>query len=128
MTADLGTVLAKLDDFASELDDLSKQQADVERKLTPIEIGYEEMVDDYEAQCWENHEDRGDKLPPEKMREVLARRSISREIRDQRAVLLSRRKRLEKRIRTLSGLVDAQRSILSALKAEMQATESGRQP
>ncbi len=128
MTADLGTVLVKLDSYASELDSCSRKLADVEDKLEPLNHVFEEAMDDFEAQLWESHEDRGEKLPPEKMREVLARRSIKREVRDQRAVLLSRRKRLEKRIRTLSGLVDAQRSILSALKAEMQATESGRQP
>ncbi len=121
MSADLGTVLVKLDAYASELDGCSRKLAQVEEELEPRNSIYEEAMDDYEAQCWENHEDRGDKLPPQHMREVLARRSISREIRDQRAVLLSRRKRLEKRIRTLSDLVDAQRSILSALKSEMEA-------
>ncbi len=124
MTADLGTVLVKLDSYAAELDSCSRKLADVESELEPLNNVYEEAMDDFEAQLWENHEDREQKLPPEKMREVLARRSIKREIREQRATLLSRRKRLEKRIRTLSDLVDAQRSILSALKSEMEATRS----
>ncbi len=124
MSADIGTVLVKLDAYASELDGCSRKLAQVEEELEPRNSIYEEAMDDFEAQLWENHEDRGDKLPPEKMREVLARRSISHTLREQRAVLLSRRKRLEKRIRTLSDLVDAQRSILSALKSEMEATRS----
>ncbi len=121
MTADLGSVLSTLDSYARELDECSKKLAAVETELNPLNFIYEEAMDDYEAACWENHEDRGEKLPPEKMREILARRSIKPEIRSQRAVLLSKRKRLEKRIRTLSDLVDAQRSILSALKSEMEA-------
>ncbi len=121
MTADLGTVLVKLDSYAAELDSCSRKLAEIEDKLEPLNHVFEEAMDDFEAQLWENHEEFETKLPPEKMREVLARRSIDREIREQRAVLLSRRKRLEKRIRTLSDLVDAQRSILSALKAEMEA-------
>ena len=121
MTADLGTVLVKLDSYAAELDSCSRKLADVESELEPLNNVYEEAMDDAEASFWERHEDEGDKLPPQHMREVLARRSIKREIREQRAVLLSRRKRLEKRIRTLSDLVDAQRSILSALKAELEA-------
>ncbi len=121
MTADIGTVLVKLDAYASELDGCSRKLAEVEDQLEPLDNIYEEAVDDFEAQLWENHEDRDAKLPPEKMRLILARRSISPGIRSKRATLLSKRKRLEKRIRTLAELVDAQRSILSALKAEMEA-------
>ncbi len=121
MTADLGTVLVKLDSYAAELDSCSRKLADVESELEPLNNVYEEAMDNAEASFWERHEDEGDKLPPQHMREVLARRSISPEIRSKRALLLSKRKRLEKRIRTLSDLVDAQRSILSALKSEMEA-------
>ncbi len=124
MTADLGSVLSTLDSYARELDGCSQKLAKVEDELEPLNGIYEEAMDDAEASFWERHEDEGDKLPPQHMREVLARRSISPEIRSKRALLLSKRKRLEKRIRTLADLVDAQRSILSALKSEMEATRS----
>ncbi len=124
MTADIGSVLRKLDDYASELDGCSRKLAEAESELEPLNATYEEAMDDYEAGCWERYEDEDAKLPPQHMREVLARRSIKPEIRSERATLLSKRKRLEKRIRTLSDLVDAQRSILSALKSELEATSS----
>ncbi len=124
MTADLGTVLVKLDSYAAELDACSRKLAQTEEELEPFEDNYQEAMDDFESACWERHEKDGDKLPPEHMRQVLARKTMPLEAILVRSALISRRKRLEKRIRTLSDLVDAQRSILSALKSEMEATRS----
>ncbi len=121
MSADIGTVLLKLDAYAAELDACSRKLAAVEEELEPLEVAYNEAMDDLEAMYWNAHENDDAKLPPQHMREALSRKSLRSAFSHERALFLSKRKRLEKRIRTLAELVDAQRSILSALKSEMEA-------
>jgi chromosome segregation ATPase len=113
-------VTGRLDQQAAELDDLSKKLTLVERKLEPVETLVAEAEDDYEAGWWERQE-KGEKLPPERIREALCRQSIPEKLRGEHAALLASRKRLEKRIRHLGAAIDAQRSILSALKQELMA-------
>lgn len=113
-------VTSRLDNIAAELDDLSKKLTLVERKLEPVETLVSEYEDDYEAGWWERQKE-GEKLPPERIREALCRQSMPEKLRAEHAALIASRKRLEKRIKHLGSAVDAQRSILSALKAELQA-------
>lgn len=115
-------VTAKLDEQAIELDTLSKALAETERKLEPLEKFYEEAVDDFETSCWDAHVKEDAKLPPSELRERLARRTIPEQVLNERAGLLAKRKRLEKRIRHLGDAIDAQRSIVAALRSEMEAT------
>jgi predicted nucleic acid-binding Zn-ribbon protein len=113
-------VTAKLDQMAAELDDLSKKLTLVERKLEPVEQVVTEYEDDYEAAWWERQK-AGEKLPPQPIREALCRTSMPEKLRGEHAALLASRKRLMQRIKHIGEGVDAQRSILSALKAEMEA-------
>jgi hypothetical protein len=114
-------VTGKLDQQATELDELSKTLASTERKLEPLETFYEEALDDFETGCWDEHVKNEAKLPPAEMRERLARRTMPEKVLAERATLLAKRKRLEKRIKALGNAIDAQRSILSALKMELEA-------
>lgn len=118
---DPAAVMAKLDQQAAELDELSKGLAVTERKLEPLEAFYAEALDDFEVGCWDRHVKEEAKLPSADMRERLARRTMPDRVLSERAALLAKRKRLERRIKDLGGAIDAQRSILSALKSELEA-------
>ena len=112
----------RLSALADELDLRSNQLAEVERSLEPAEREYSAFVDAYEVGLWTRHEN-GDmaKLPSEALRLKLARAAMPPEMLGTYEGLLASRKRLEKRIAALKPQVDAQRSILSALKMEMEA-------
>jgi hypothetical protein len=109
--------------MAAELDELSKGLAITERKLEPMQTFYEEAVDDFEVGCWDEHIKNEAKLPPAEMRERLARRTMPDKILSERATLIAKRNRIEKRIKALGNAIDAQRSILSALKLELEAIQ-----
>lgn len=120
--AEPAQVMATLDALATELGTRSAELADVERQLEPVEIDYEDFVEAFVAGMFESHEGR---LPGEDVRRSLAHQRL----REERPELLGRyrkltrsRKRLQARIDTVSKAVGAQRSILSALKVEMEAT------
>jgi hypothetical protein len=112
-----------LDSKAAELGRLSAALADVSRRLEPIDHEYEQFVTDFEAGLWKRFED-GDlsRLPSEKMRMRLAHKQIDQTLLGRREGLHMSRDRLRKRISDLRLEVEAQRSILSALKVEMEAT------
>lgn len=114
--------LAELDKIARELDQRSKQLHKVEADLEPIEIEYEAFMADFEIGLWQKHEDEGAKLPPEKLRVRLGHKAIDPVLYGRYVGLINSRKRLEKRISSLGKQADAQRSVLSALKVEMEAT------
>lgn len=109
--------------LADELDQRSRELADVERRLEPIEIAYQGFVDEHEVGRWVKHEDSDGKvkLPSEAMRLKLAHKDMDPALLGRYVGLVHSRRRLEKRIAALKVQVDAQRSILSALKAELEA-------
>lgn len=112
-----------LDEHARELDMRSKELARVERDLEPVEEEYRRFVDDFEIGLWQRSQDEeGFKLPSEALRLKLAHKAIDPALYGRYVGLVKSRKRLEQRIRDLKTAVDAQRSILSALKLEMEAT------
>lgn len=125
---DAASAMGLLDSKARELDELSKALAYVERRLEPAERDYQEFVENFEVALWRRYEDSDGrtKLPSESLRLKLAHREMSPELLGRYVGLLNSRKRLEKRISALKATVDAQRSILSALKTEMEATSAGR--
>lgn len=115
-------VMATLDQLAREVEQRSSQLAQVERELGPIEDAYDDFVEAFVAGMFEESDKR---LPGEDVRTALAHQRM----RVENPTLLGRyrelsrsRKRLEKRIGSLKAAVDAQRSILSALKVELEAT------
>lgn len=114
-------VTGRLDSMATELDELSKALAATERKLEPLQTFYEEALDDFEVGCWDAHVKDEAKLPSAEMRERLARRTMPERILSERAAAVAKRNRLQQRIKHLGAEIDAQRSILSALKMELEA-------
>jgi hypothetical protein len=113
----------KLNLLAVELGQLAGNLADVERALEPVENEYTKWIDDFETGLWYAHiGDTGAKLPSAEMRQKLARKAMDPELLGRYVGLTNSRKRLTDRIRSLKAEIEAQRSILSALKVEMEAT------
>lgn len=115
-------VLSDLDAHAQELDRLSKRLATVERELEPVEREHETFRTAYEAGLWERHVEHGDKFPAEGLRLRLAQRDMRPDLLGRYVELHGERRRLVQRIGTLKAIVDAKRSVLSALKTELEAT------
>lgn len=113
--------MQRLSALARELGELSSALADVNRKLDPVENDYTQFVDDFEIGLWRRHEDEGAKLPSEKLRLKLAHKAMDPALYGRYVGLTKSRERLMKRISDLRVEVDAERSILSALKTEMEA-------
>ena len=113
---------AALSGIAQELDALSASLAKTERDLVPVELEYEKFMADHEIGMWTAYVNDGAKLPPEKLRERLGHQAMPAELYGRYVALSKSRKRMEKRIGALKAAADAQRSILSALKAEMEAS------
>lgn len=120
--ADPASVMAKLDELASELDTRSKELAGVERALEPVETRYEAFIGEWEYSLWEEASVSDTKWPPEKLRLRLAHRAMPADLLGAVTTGQAKRKRLEKRIASIKVQVDAQRSILSALKTELEAS------
>lgn len=115
------TIMAELERLASELDTRTREQAQVERELEPLDAFYEEALNDFEVACWDEHVKNEAKLPSAEMREKLARRTMPADVLSARSTKAAKRKRLERRVKALGTLIDAKRSALSAAKAELEA-------
>ena len=116
--------LARLDGHAAELDDLSKRLAGVQRQLEDSDRTYQDFVDDYETGLYLKSKDPGvddgPKLPSDAMRKLLARRAMDPELLGRRDGLIHKRDRLKQRIGDLKEVIQAERSVLSALKVEAE--------
>lgn len=106
---------------ARELGELSDALAGVNRKLEPVERDYTAFVDDFEIGLWKKHEDEDAKFPSAAMRLKLAHKAMDPELLGRYVGLTKSRERLVKRISDIRVEVDAERSILSALKTELEA-------
>lgn len=114
--------MAELSKYARELHGLSHKLAEVEREFAPVQEAYEKFLDDFETGLWFKHETQDAKLPPEKMRLRLAHKAMDPTLLGHYVGLTNQRERLRKRISDVKVSVEAQRSILSALKVELEAT------
>jgi hypothetical protein len=114
--------MTKLDELASELDTRSKELAQVERDLEPVEARYEAFIGEWEYSMWEEASVSDTKWPPERLRLRMAHRAMPSELLGAFSTGQAKRKRLERRIGSVKVMVDAQRSLLSALKVEMEAS------
>jgi hypothetical protein len=114
----------RLQQLSTELGNLSATLAGVCRRLEPVDHEYDQFITDFEVALWKRFED-GDikRLPSESMRMRLAHKEIDQALLGRREGLHMSRERLRKRISDLRLEVEAQRSILSALKMEMEATQ-----
>lgn len=120
---DAMSIRNKLSEQADKLDDLSKSLGEVEIAFESAEEEYRKFVDDFEIGLYYRSESEDDyKLPSEAMRLKLAHQAMDPEKLGRYMGLSAQRKRYERRIRDLKASVDAHRSILSALKAEMEAS------
>lgn len=113
----------KLSDLSDELGRMSDNLASVSRQLEPVQKEYDEFVRDFELGLYQRSIDEdGFKLPAEALRLKLAIRAMAPELFGSYTALTSSRTRIVKRISDLKAEVEAQRSILSALKAEMEGS------
>lgn len=119
--SDVAECIAKLRECADELDGLSRDLHTTEINFETVEREYRTFVDDFEVGLWKQHQDEGKKLPSEALRVKLAEREMDPALLGRYVGLVMARKRAEKRIQALRATVDAQRSILSALKVEAEA-------
>jgi hypothetical protein len=110
------TIMAELDNATCELNDLSRALAELERKLTPVELEVEEFCAAHEEGLWYRHINDGAKFPPEALRARLAHREMDADLLGRWSALIASRKRMEKRISSLKAVVNAKQSILGALR------------
>jgi hypothetical protein len=112
-----------LNRLAVELGDMSSKLAQVCRDLEPVERDYSAFVDEFEVGLLLRSEsDEGYKLPSAALRLKLAHRKMDPDLLGRYMGLVNSRSRLQQRLRDLKAEIEAQRSILSALKVEMEAT------
>lgn len=114
-------------DAADELDRVSKKLMEIEDELAPLEAELVEHVENFMVALWTDHIEREAKHPPEKTRDALAHRAFNRDRYYQILTLRASRGRQKARLSDLREIVAAQRSIVSAAKTELEATE-GPQP
>lgn len=112
----------RLSALARELGQRSNDLARVNRELEPVEQDYNRFIDDFEIGLWQKHQDENARLPSAAMRLKLAQKAMDPALLGRYVGLTESRKRLMKRISDMRVEVDAERSILSALKAELEAT------
>lgn len=116
--------MTKLDEYASELDKLSKDLTTLDERFERVADEYQAFIDGYEVGLWRKHVE-GAKLPAEALRIKLARQEMSPQLLGDYEALRRARKDKEARVRHLTSLANSQRSILSALKEEMIASGGG---
>ena len=114
--------MAELQRLSTELGQLATTLAGVNKALVPVQESYERFLDDFETGLWFKHETEGAKLPPADMRIRLAHKAMAPELLGQYHGLTDKRDRLRKAISDKKALVDAWRSMLSALKAEVEGS------
>jgi hypothetical protein len=110
-----------LDTRARELDKLSRDLADVQRELHPLKRRCDHFVANHIAGQWKAHVDDGVKMARQDVAVILATQALPLEDRGRLETLTDSASRMQKRISDLRAEVDAQRSILSCLKVEMEA-------
>ena len=115
---------AELQRIAGELDERSKSLWNTSIELSRIHEAYDEEFAEYEAEWYRLYEAGEKKWPGDAVRHRVFREDKLKDSETVRRMLFLERKqaRLEDRIRHLSKEADAQRSVLSALKVEMEAT------
>lgn len=110
-----------------ELDNVSKALVQVERELEILEPRYEDFIESFVANLYEDCQDEGVRLPPEDVRKALAHKAMPSDLKAQYRANLATRRRAKSRLADLREIVSAHRSIVSAAKTEVEASE-GPQP
>jgi uncharacterized protein (DUF2252 family) len=110
-----------------ELDRISKQLVQIEKHIELQEPEIEDLIEGFIATLYEDAQEKGERLPPEDVRKALAGRSVSPELRRAYRQNIAVRRRCKSRLADLREIVAAHRSIVSAAKTEIEASE-GPQP
>lgn len=119
-------ILDRLDGHSVELGQLSGALLEVNQRLEQVDGEYQKFVDEFEVGLWlQAQEDDGPKLPSEALRLKLARRAMDADLLGRRDGLMMKRERIRQRITDVKAMVEADRSILSALKVEAEASAAG---
>jgi hypothetical protein len=118
---------ARLIAAARELDETSKALVQTENAIEMVEPEYEDAIEGYIAGLWEECVEQEKKFPPQDVRNALAVKAMPDDLRRNYRGLLRRRQKAKQRLTDLRELVAAQRSIVSAAKTEVEASE-GPQP
>lgn len=125
--SDLIDSSARLIAATAELDQISKQLIQVEKMIEVQEPQVEDAIEGYLVALHEEHAEQGVRLPPEDVRKALAAKSVDVDLRRTYRQNLAVRRRCKSRLSDLREIVAAHRSIVSAAKTEMEASE-GPQP
>jgi len=119
---DVAKEIDALGRYARRLDELSKAQASTLETLEPIEHRYVSELSAFEGALWKAHLVDGSHFPSERVRIALYQAELPKDLFAAYVTLRALNRRLEKEISHLKSQIDARRSILSALKLEMEAT------
>jgi hypothetical protein len=111
----------------NELDRLSKGLLDTEKGIEILEPRVEDFIESFIAGLWEIAQEEGSRLPPEDVRKALAWRALDPNLKSNYRAHMAARRRAKSRLSDLREIVAAHRSIVSAAKTEMEASE-GPQP
>lgn len=118
----------KLMDAVEQLDAISKELVATEIVLEELEDEYDDYIENFEAVLWEESlEEDGPKFPAERVRLALAHRKIDKGMYARYRSARRARTRAKQRLSDLREVVAAHRSIVSAAKTELEASE-GPQP
>jgi septal ring factor EnvC (AmiA/AmiB activator) len=118
---------ARLIEAADELDKRSKELVQIERDLETAEPLYEDSIETFIADLWDECIRDEKKYPPQDVRNAMAAKAMDAALRLNYRTLIRRRQKAKQRLTDLREIVAAQRSIVSAAKTELEATE-GPQP
>ena len=112
---------------ARELDNVSKALVQVEKDLEVLEPRVEDFLESFIAGLYEDSLAEGVRLPPEDVRKALAHKALPSELKAEYRANIATRRRCKSRLADLREIVAAHRSIVSAAKTELEASE-GPQP
>jgi chromosome segregation ATPase len=112
---------------ARELDQISKALVQTEKGIEVLEPLVEDFIESFIAGLWEDAQEEGARMPPEDVRKALAWKALDADLKAKYRAHLATRRRAKSRLSDLREIVAAHRSIVSAAKTELEASE-GPQP
>lgn len=118
---------ARLIRAASELDEISKALVQTEGAIEELEPLYQQWIEDFIAGLWDESVEEEKKFPPQDVRNAMAVKAMDPDLRRDYRACIRRRQKTKQRLTDLREIVAAQRSIVSAAKTEVEASE-GPQP
>ncbi len=107
----------------AELDQVSKALVAVEKEIEWQEPQIEDHIEAFLVTLHEDCVEQDRRLPPEDIRKALAGKSVPAELRQQYRQNIAIRRRAKSRLSDLREIVAAHRSIVSAAKTELEASE-----